>query len=363
MTTESQRNLLAGITKKVKSTPSGPEEAEKTDTDKLLAKALNRVSTAATIKVLSTPEPPPPPPPPPDPTAMAKLTIETARAMSSEEREDRHKVEKESSELLGTFDQQRKDAEEKQRLAEEKAREANFERQKDFLGFQIEGLKKAAEELKHVKEGGSPANVAQRTNELADAIESVKKLVQVMAPQTTGTPQSGIQHFLSDLKALDEARELLMGRKQESPMVNMSNLSQMPAQYAIELRKIELEDARIREIRKEELKIESQKKEAQEGLMGMIMGICGSFLNSVGGVAAPVAQNTADQPAQPPPQPEPEMVRFDCRDCGQTMMIPKAQASKVQLCPFCGPKVIEREVVREVDREGPRHDEPPQADV
>lgn len=319
-------------------------EDPKASTDEQLNTALKTITKASAIKLLSTPDPPPPAP---DPTQIAMQTLQAAREMSKEEREDRRQTQKESGETLAMLDQQRREAEEKQRLAEDKATEANFGRQKDFLGFQIGEIKRTAEELLKAKEGGNSTGIAQKTNELKDAFESMKAIMQMMTPPATGTAQSGVRHFVDEFRALEELKQYLVGPRQDAPMVRMSDMSSMPAPYAIELRKIELEDARIREMRKEELQIERQKKDAQEGLIGLIMGVCGSFLNSVGGAAAAVgSQAEIAQPAQSAPQPE--MVRIDCQDCKRSMTVPKAQASLVQICPFCGPKVIEREVVRNV---------------
>lgn len=303
--------------------------------------------------MLSTPDPPPPAP---DPTQIAIQTLQTARDMSKDEREDRRQIQKESSETLAMLDQQRREAEDKQRLAEGKTAEAVFDRQKDFLGHQVGELTRAAEELRKAREGGNQSSIAQRTNELSESFESMRKLIQVMTPPAAGSPQSGVQHLLSEFQALEEIKQYLAGPKQDTPMIRMGDLSSMPAPYAIELRKIELEDARIREIRKEELQVERQKKDAQEGLIGLIMGVCGSFLNSVGGAAAAVgSQASIEQPAQQPrPNPQPDMVRVECEDCHQSLTVPKANAARIRVCPFCGPKVVEREVVREVTRREPQ---------
>lgn len=273
-----------------------------------------------------------------NPAFVMKESFETAREMSKEERAERRSAEERERQSKENLEAAKLEAQGQIAEVRSKLEKERTERVQDWFGTMKQDLARIVDEAKKLQAPGTPADtVDKKVGEIHATVEAVKGLMETLSPEKDkGKPLTPMQEFLLHEQYREQFRQALGIGTRETPLVDVSDLSRLPAplavQMSLELKKMDLEDRRLRETEQEKVKVEREKANAQRGLIGLFMGAANQIFDTLSNSAPNGAGETT------PEIEEAKFIEAECRDCGKIIRIAPEDRDKITGCPYCAPR-------------------------
>ncbi len=308
-----------------------PSTEKKADIGTKIVEAVEQLTGVQVIKQLS--EPPTPAPSVIDPGQLVKDTLVTAKEMSKDEREERKAAEERARQEREKADKQQQESAVHTASVQERLEQERFEHQKDLLSAQVTEMQRIANEIRESKTGGEAPT--GKIREFTEGITALQEMMVTLAPkrgeEKKTSPVEEMTAWMMQYKQLSE----LMGinKPNAQQLVNMGDTTHLPVDVAIAFKRLDLEDARLKEEGKTQEAQAERQHSTQEAIIALVMGIGTRFLDSLQAQEESTPRQVVRREITRSPD---QTVEVECDQCHGVFLVAVSDKDKTLECPHCG---------------------------